>query len=170
MTVAANTVLVVDDCRINLLLVKHILSKVGIKADTAGCGLEGLSLSRLKEYPLILLDIMLPDIDGFEVYRRIREEEKAWHPKIVFLTAMGESYPENRASEVGADGVYFKPLVPSQILDLARKSCESHPAAGVSSPPTPQAAVEPGGAATGQAAMTSAASAPQVPHVPQQGT
>jgi len=115
-------ILAIDDCRINSLLLKHVLSKLAVEVDTAGTGEEGLAMVLRQEYRLIFLDIMLPGIDGFEVCRQIRSHPMPLQPKIILLTAMGEAFPHSRVSEVGADAVFFKPIVPSQILEIAREA------------------------------------------------
>ena len=122
MPVDQKPILVIDDCRINSLLLKHVLSKLGVVVHTAGTGEEGLSLTTGHDYRLIFLDIMLPGIDGFEVCRRIRALPLPEQPRIILLTAMGEAFPHSKVSEVGADGVFFKPIVPSQILEVARET------------------------------------------------
>ena len=113
-------VLVVEDCRMTSLLLRHILSKLGVHVDSAMTGEQALSLALGgNEYPLIFLDVMLPDLDGFEICRRIRATETDVRPRIYFLTAMGESYSNNH-EEVGGDGVFFKPVVPSQIHQVVK--------------------------------------------------
>lgn len=118
-------ILVVDDCRINSLLLKHVLSKLGVEVHTAGTGEEGLDMVLRCEYLLIFLDIMLPGIDGFEVCRRIRTNSLSEQPRIIFLTAMGEAFPHSKVPEVGADGVFFKPIVPSKIVEVAREAMKA---------------------------------------------
>ena len=115
-------VLVVEDCRMTSLLLRHILGKLGVHVDSAMTGEEALSLALSDtEYPLIFLDVMLPDLDGFEICRRIRAAESIVRPRIYFLTAMGEAYSNNH-EEVGGDGVFFKPVVPSQIHQIVRET------------------------------------------------
>jgi CheY-like chemotaxis protein len=106
-------VLIVDDCRITLLLVKHILAKLGVAVDTAGSAKEGLHRALEGTHALYFLDIMLPDTDGYELCRQIRARKP-------------EAFLPEKAREAGADDVLFKPVVPSRILDLARASCIEH--------------------------------------------
>jgi len=112
--------LVVDDCRISQLLMKHVLTKAGVKADCAGNGEQGLELALKNHYPLIFLDLLLPDIDGSEVCRRIRAATALERPRVYFITALGEGLSPSRVSAAGADGIFFKPIVPSEILAAAR--------------------------------------------------
>jgi CheY-like chemotaxis protein len=117
-------ILVIDDCRINVLLLKHVLSRLDVKVDSAGTGEEGLALASQQNYPLIFLDIMLPGLDGLEVCRQLRARPLQPRPRIVLLTAMGEQFSQSKVAEVGADGVFFKPIVPSRILEIARETLD----------------------------------------------
>ncbi len=119
--------LVVDDCRVTLSLLKHMVTKLGVRTDAAGDGEEALSLLAERDYPLVFLDVVLPNIDGFEVCRRLREMSaqsrvrKESRTRVYLLTALGEAYSPEKATEVGADGVFFKPIVPSHIIDVVRE-------------------------------------------------
>lgn len=115
-------ILVVDDCRMTSLLLKHILGKLGVRVDSAADGRQGLEMALSHPYPLIFLDVMLPQIDGFEVCRQIREAEFERQPRVIVLTAMGEEYSPERCKNSGVDGIFFKPLVPSQIVEIARET------------------------------------------------
>jgi len=112
-------VLLVDDCRITVLLMKHLLSKIEVRVDSATNGLDGLKLALSGDYPLIFTDVVLEGIDGFELCRRIRGA-RGNETRIVLLTGLGEEFNRSRAKEVGADAVFFKPIVPSQITDLVK--------------------------------------------------
>jgi two-component system response regulator ResD len=112
---------VVDDCRISTLLLRHILQAEGISSDSAVTGPEAVEKAIAGDYSLILLDIMLPGMDGFEVAGRIRRHPFQHRPRIILLTAMGEHFRSEKVAESGADGVFFKPIVPSRIAQLARR-------------------------------------------------
>ena len=68
-------ILVVDDNRMNLAVAKGLLKRTEIKVDTAGSGLECLSMTRAKKYHLILMDHMMPEMDGIETFHRLQAEE-----------------------------------------------------------------------------------------------
>lgn len=68
-------ILVVDDNRMNLAVAKGLLKRTEIKVDTAGSGLECLSMTRAKKYHLILMDHMMPEMDGIETFHRLQLEE-----------------------------------------------------------------------------------------------
>lgn len=113
-------VLAIDDAHLNLLLLQHVLWKAGVPVDTAGSGEEGLRLAIEHEHPLIFLDILMPGMDGLEVCRRLRRHPFASPPSIVLMTSMGEQFSQTQATEARADGVFFKPVAPSRVLELAR--------------------------------------------------
>ena len=117
-------ILVVEDCRINTLLMKHLLAKHGFRVDSASTGEKALELVQKQHYELLFLDVMLPGIDGFEVCSRIRSQESDERAEIYFMTGMGESYSAGKVDEVDADGIFFKPIVPSQIAEVARRVME----------------------------------------------
>ena len=116
-------ILVVEDCRINTLLLKHLLSKHGLRVDSAGSAEEALEMIKQRHF----LDVMLPGVDGFELCRHIREMETEERAEVYFMTGMGETYSAGKVEEVGADGIFFKPIVPSQINDVARRVMEIEP-------------------------------------------
>lgn len=120
----AKRILIVEDCRINTLLMKHLLSKHGFRVDSAASGEEALEMVQRRQYELLFLDVMLPGLDGFELCSRIRSMEAKKRSEIYFMTGMGESYSAGKVDEVDADGIFFKPIVPSQIGEVARRALE----------------------------------------------
>ena len=82
------TVLVVEDDRNLIDLLRMHLSDIGFKVDTACTGTDGLAKAMAGEYDLIVLDLMLPGIDGLSICRRVRERDK--YTPIMMLTARSE--------------------------------------------------------------------------------
>ncbi|MEM7233966.1 MAG: response regulator [Planctomycetota bacterium] len=113
-------VLIVDDCRMTTLLLRHVLLKEGLDADTAATGLEGLDRALHGDYRLLLLDIVLPGIDGVNIARKIREVRPHDGPEIYLLTGLGEQFRSEMVDEAQASGVFFKPVSPSKIVEAAR--------------------------------------------------
>jgi len=118
-------ILIIDDEPDILEILRYNLSKENYQVFTAQQGEEGLELAR-KELPdLIILDIMLPETDGIELCRRLREKPEFSHTLIIFLTARGEAYSEIAGFEVGADDYITKPVKPrvlvSRIKALLRR-------------------------------------------------
>lgn len=104
-------VLVIEDSRTTLDAVCRQLGKLGMTAFAAASGAAGLELYQSQKPELVLLDIILPDIDGFEVAERIRAKERngEWTP-IVFLTARNTDEDLERGIAAGGDDYLAKPV------------------------------------------------------------
>ena len=109
-------VLVVDDEEPILELLKYNLEKSGYAVETARDGVEALGVAKVFVPDLILLDIMMPVMDGVETCRRIREMPEMQKTFVVFLTARAEEYSEVAAFDVGADDYITKPIKPRALL------------------------------------------------------
>jgi class 3 adenylate cyclase/CheY-like chemotaxis protein len=112
-------VLIVDDLPQNVRLLEAVLSPRGFRVATASSGQEALDVLS-KEHPdLVLLDILMPGIDGYEVCRRIREDpETAFLPVIMITASGGEE--KIRAIESGADDFVNKPFDQAELLARVR--------------------------------------------------
>jgi len=105
-------VLVADDTRTNLLIVKKYIENAGHEVITASDGLQAVNLFNRTFPDLVLLDIMMPNMNGFDAARQIRwecEQRKRWIP-IIFLSAMGEDEDVVKGIEVGGDDYLTKPV------------------------------------------------------------
>ena len=102
--------LVVEDSQSSLKMFCHHIEKMGITPIPAETGIAGVDLFVSEQPDLILLDIVLPDIDGFEVARRIRQLERPgdWTP-IIFLTALNKDEDLERGIAAGGDDYLYKP-------------------------------------------------------------
>lgn len=109
-------VLVVDDEEPILELLKYNLEKAGYQVETAANGVKGLETARKFQPDLVLLDIMMPEMDGVETCRRLREMPEVQNTFIIFLTARSEEYSEVAAFDVGADDYITKPIKPRALL------------------------------------------------------
>lgn len=106
-------ILVVDDEERIRRLLKMYLEKEGYEIDEAEDGETALSLAMNKDYALILLDVMLPGIDGIEVCTRLRQVKAT---PVVMLTAKGEEMNRVQGFEVGADDYVVKPFSPREVI------------------------------------------------------
>ena len=109
-------ILVVDDTEPNLRLLRALLTGAGYAVVTAPCGVEGLAAAARETPDLILLDIMMPDLTGFEVCQRLRATAETRRTPIVFLTALHELEDHMRAVDVGGDDVLTKPINKLELL------------------------------------------------------
>jgi len=106
-------ILIVDDeSRIRRLL-KMYLEREGFTIDEAGDGISALEKALNNNYDLILLDLMLPEIDGIKVCEKIREVKST---PIIMLTAKGEEINRVQGFEVGADDYVVKPFSPREVI------------------------------------------------------
>ena len=109
-------VLVVDDEEPILELLKYNLEKQGYDVRTAGEGQEAVDIAKKFHPDLVLLDIMMPKMDGVEACRQIRAIPELINTFIVFLTARAEEYSEIAAFDGGADDYILKPIKPRALM------------------------------------------------------
>ena len=113
----ASTVLVVEDDRDTVKLVSLYLRRDGHNVISAGDGVEGLRLAREARPDLVVLDLMLPKLDGIEVCRAIREESEV---PIVMVTARVEEEDRLTGLDLGADDYVSKPFSPRELAARIR--------------------------------------------------
>lgn len=125
----APKVLVVDDDPDILELLKYNLKKEGYEVEVADDGIKAVAIAEKFVPDLVLLDIMMPQQDGVETCRQIREIQEMSDAHITFLTARAEEYSEVAAFEAGADDYITKPIKPralmSRISALFRKESKN---------------------------------------------
>jgi DNA-binding response OmpR family regulator len=109
------TVLVVDDEPTIAEVVARYLERAGYDTATAADGLEAMRLAAERRPDLVVLDLMLPELDGLEVLRRLREGDRPRTPVIV-LTAKGEQDDKLVGLRSGADDYVVKPFSPSELV------------------------------------------------------
>jgi two-component system, OmpR family, alkaline phosphatase synthesis response regulator PhoP len=109
-------VLVVDDEEPILELLKYNLEKQGYDVKTASDGFQGVDIAKRFHPDLVLLDIMMPKMDGVETCRQIRAIPELQNAFVVFLTARAEEYSEVAAFDVGADDYITKPIKPRALM------------------------------------------------------
>ncbi len=109
-------VLAVDDIPLNLLLVQKMLSKFNFQFRTAANGQQALDAVAAQKPDLILLDLMMPGIDGFEVIRRLREDPATADVQIVILSALNSNEDVVKGFNVGANDFIMKPIIMEKLL------------------------------------------------------
>ena len=116
------TALIVEDDPDQASLVSYLTTSRGYRSLVSGTGHDGLALARRHPPDLILLDVMLPDIDGFDVCRRLRSDPSTRTTPIVMMTALDGSSERRRGYRVGANAYLTKPYGPADLfeaIDLA---------------------------------------------------
>ncbi len=120
------TILVVDDEPDILEFISYNLKKEGFKVMVADNGIQGMEVVEKLPPDLILLDIMMPEMDGVEFCRRLRSQKKYDKVLIAFLTARNEDFTQIAALDTGGDDFITKPIRPrvliSRIKALLRRS------------------------------------------------
>src|SRR5215203_4411097 len=111
-------ILVVDDVPANVKLLEARLSAEYFDVLTASNGAEALDLCSRSECDIILLDVMMPDMDGFEVCRRLKSNPATHHIPVVMVTALDQPSDRVRGLEAGADDFLTKPV--SDVALIAR--------------------------------------------------
>ncbi len=109
-------VLAVDDIPLNLLLVQKMLSRFNFKMRTAANGQLALDAVAELKPDLILLDLMMPGIDGFEVIQRLRENPETADIQIVILSALNSNEDVIKGFSVGANDFIMKPIIMEKLL------------------------------------------------------
>lgn len=108
--------LIVDDVQTNVLLLKALLGKEGYGILIANNGQEALEITRQELPDLILLDVMMPGMDGFEVAQHLEEDELSAHIPIIFLTALDDTESIVRGFKLGGSDFISKPFRKEELM------------------------------------------------------
>src|SRR6185436_15734651 len=114
------SVLVVDDIAGNARLVQALLAPDGHAVRTAGDGAEALRLVQSEPPDLVLMDVMMPHVDGFEACRAIKQNPGTRLIPVVLITSLNDSASRIRGIEVGADDFVSKPVNVHELRALVR--------------------------------------------------
>jgi len=109
-------ILVVDDEQSILELLTYNLEKEGYEVKSASDGIKAVEVAKAFNPEVILLDIMMPNQDGVETCRQIKENKDLNNTFVIFLTARSEEYSEVAAFDVGADDYITKPIKPRALM------------------------------------------------------
>ena len=118
-------ILVVDDDENILSLERTILEQKGFDVTTAEGGEEALRVLRKDSFDLVLLDVMMPDKDGFEVCRQIKQEPRLRNLPVIFLTAKGGGEALAEGFDSGAVMYINKPFTANKLLTIVNTMLES---------------------------------------------
>ena len=111
------TVLLVEDNEDNLIVYRTILDHVGYRVIEARDGEEGVARARADKPDLILMDVSLPKMDGWEATRRIKADESTRQIPIIAVTAHALDDDREKAIQVGCDGYLAKPVAPRRVVE-----------------------------------------------------
>lgn len=113
-------ILVVDDEKDIVQLIRYNLEQEGFKVEAASDGIEALKKANEVKPDLILLDIMLPGKDGYEVIKSLNQNERTANIPVIFLTAKSAEFDEVLGLELGADDYVVKPISPRKLVSRIR--------------------------------------------------
>ena len=111
-------ILVVDDDEMVRIALGELLRPEGYDVEVTGSPKEALSKVDKKSYDLLMLDIIMPELDGLELCKEIRRRETCKEVPIVFLTAKSREKDRTKGLEVGANRFLSKPISPEKLLDI----------------------------------------------------
>ena len=109
-------VVIIEDERDIVELVRYNFRKEGFEVESFGRGREGLDFLRRNPVDVVLLDILLPDDDGFNICRRLRADDRLRALPVIFLTAKGEEVDRVLGLEIGGDDYVVKPFSPRELV------------------------------------------------------
>lgn len=115
-----STALIIEDTPDNMRLISFILNKNGIDTIGAEIGQLGIDLAKSAKPDFIILDIQLPDMDGTEVLRAIRQSEADIHVPIIAMTSYAMSGDREELLAAGCTGYVEKPIDPMKVMEQIR--------------------------------------------------
>jgi two-component system cell cycle response regulator DivK len=114
-------ILVVEDTEDNRQIMRDLLSSAGYDLVEAVDGAEGIAMAKSERPDLILMDIQLPVLDGYEATRRIKADPALSHIPVIAVTSYALSGDEAKTRAAGCDGYVAKPFSPRQLLQKVRE-------------------------------------------------
>jgi len=114
-------VLVVDDVPSELELICRILQNAGLEVMRASDGEEAIATIQATTPDLVILDVIMPRMNGFEVVRELRDNKKTQNLPIVFCTQKNTDIDRAWGAELGADAYIGKPFDPQQLVDIVQR-------------------------------------------------
>lgn len=113
-------ILIVDDESVTRRLVVHTLKAIEVEAVGAADGIEALSLAQEQTFALAIVDINLPDMDGFTLVRRLKALPTMAQVPFIMFTARNDRGDQAQAQEAGAIGFLYKPFSTQELRDLVK--------------------------------------------------
>ncbi|MFK7738941.1 MAG: two-component system response regulator [Planctomycetota bacterium] len=115
------TVLIIEDEKLIIVSTQMVLEAAGFRVESAINGEDGISKAKSLTPDLILLDIMMPGIDGWETLTRLKRDEATSGVPVVIFTAREHSRGHQKSAEMGAADYFRKPFEPDELIELVEK-------------------------------------------------
>ena len=113
-------ILVVDDEPENQFFIRVILQGEGYDVEVKDNGLDALAAARAAPFAMMVLDVMMPDLNGFEVYEQLRADERTRDLPVIMLTALAQRKDYEHAARLGVKDYVTKPFEPEELLSRVR--------------------------------------------------
>jgi len=110
-------ILIVEDDPTTVQLIEFLLKKNNFEVLIAYNGVEALQITKKEKSDLILMDVMMPKMDGIEAIEKLKKDETTRDIPIVILSALGQEMDVMRGLQAGASGYIVKPFSPKELLD-----------------------------------------------------
>lgn len=114
-------ILVVDDIPTNVVLIQALLKGKNYEVIPALSGVQALKIASERKPDVVILDIMMPEMDGYEVLARIRSDENLKDVKVLMVSALSKASDIKNAMDLGADDYITKPIVAKKLFDILDK-------------------------------------------------
>jgi DNA-binding response OmpR family regulator len=118
----AKRILIVDDDEMVRMAISELLKPEGYEIDSVGSAKEALDKIEEEKYDLLLLDIIMPQMDGLELCRRIRAKKDLAEVPIIFLTAKSREQDRIEGMEAGANLFLSKPISPAKLVEVVSET------------------------------------------------
>ncbi len=115
-------ILIVDDDPVIARLLQVNFRLEGYEVETASRGDEVLEKARAQRPDIVVLDVMMPGIDGWEVCRRLKEDPDVWDTPVIFLSARAQDEDRQRGYALGVVEYVTKPFDPAQLVDIVGRA------------------------------------------------
>ena len=115
-------ILVVDDDELVLLALEELLRPKGYIVETVDSGQKALDLAKKESFDLVILDIVMPEVSGYEVCKKLRMLEGGEDIPIIMLTAKNSDEDREKGIEAGANLFLSKPISPEKLVELVEKA------------------------------------------------
>ena len=115
------TVLIIEDEKLIIVSTQMVLEAAGFRVESAVNGEEGIQKARSIRPDLVLLDIMMPGIDGWETLTRLKRDPETSGIPVIIFTAREHSRGHQKSTEMGAADYFRKPFEPDELIELVEK-------------------------------------------------
>lgn len=116
-----HTVLIIEDEKLIIVSTQMVLEAAGFRVESAMNGEEGIGKAKSIKPDLILLDIMMPGIDGWETLTRLKRDPETSGVPVIIFTAREHARGHQKSAEMGAADYFRKPFEPDELIELVEK-------------------------------------------------